>query len=351
MRRFMAPAIAMTLMVALPESAAPPPPAEMVTAARAFLDLLTPELKAKAQLPFESDERMNWYYVPKQREGLPLKSMTEPQRTAAMGLLRTGLSARGYSKAETIRSLEDVLIEMGGSPAVRDRDMYYLTIFGEPSATSTWGWRYEGHHLSQHWTIVNGKALATTPQFFGSNPAEVRVGKLTGTRALAAEEDLGMELLRALTPEQQRTAIVDPKAPNDMLTTNTREAAAQADNGVSYGDLSAPQKAVMDRLLAEYAGAQADPVARERLAKVRAAGIEKVRFAWMGGAEKGQQHYYRVQGPTFLIEFDKTQNEGNHIHAVWRDFKGDFGRDLLADHYKTSAHHQKPHRAAAATRP
>jgi hypothetical protein len=310
----------------------------MITAARTFLDSLSPELKQKAQFPLDSEERMNWFYTPVPRKGLPLREMNESQRTAAMNLLRAGLSEKGYSRAETIRALEDVLVEMGGNPKVRDKGLYYVTVFGEPGPKSTWGWRYEGHHLSQNWTIVNGAAIATTPQFFGANPAEVRQGARKGTRAIAAEEDLAFELLRSLDATQQKSAILDPKAPDDILTTNSREAALQEDRGLAYAQMNAAQKALLVTLIETNAEAQPDAVARERLAALRAAGLDRVKFAWMGASEKGQGHYYRVQGPTFIIEFDNTQNNANHIHLVWRDFKGDWGKDLLADHYKTSRH-------------
>lgn len=315
--------------------AAPPP--TMAIAARAFLDSLTPELKARAQFAFDAEERFVWFYTPVPRKGLTLKDMSEPQRKAAMDLLRTGLSEKGYAKAETIRSLEDVLVELGGNPVQRDRQLYYFSIFGEPGPKATWGWRYEGHHLSQNWTIVNGSALATTPQFFGANPAEVRQGSRAGLRALAAEEDLGYELVRSLDGSQRPSAIIDPKSPNDILTTNTRAAVIQEDRGISYSAMTEAQKAILLKLVAEHAGAQIEAVARERLATAKAE-LSRVKFSWMGGTEKGQGHYYRVQGPTFLIEFDNTQNEANHIHQVWRDFKGDWGRDLLAEHYKTAPH-------------
>ncbi len=325
-------------MVIARSASAPPPPPGMVTAARAFLESLSPALKGRAQLPIDAEERMNWFYTPVPRKGLPLKEMNEAQRAAAMNLLRAGLSESGYSKAETIRALEDVLVEMGGNPRQRDKELYYFTIFGEPGPKTTWGWRYEGHHLSQNWTIVNGAAMATTPQFFGANPAEVREGSRKGTRAIAVEEDLAFELLRTLDASQRTTAIIDRKAPSDILTTNTREAAIQADRGLPYAQMTAPQKALLIRLIEANADAQPQSVARERLAKLRAAGLDGIKFAWMGAVEKGHGHYYRVQGPTFLIEFDNTQNESNHIHLVWRDFKGDWGRDLLAEHYKTSQH-------------
>jgi hypothetical protein len=319
-------------------SAVEGPPPTMVTAARSFLASLTPEQKQKAQLPFQGDERMNWFYTPVPRKGLPLKEMTDAQRRAAMDLLRAGLSEKGYTKAETIRALEDVLVELGGNPRQRDKELYFFTVFGEPGAKATWGWRYEGHHLSQNWTVVNGTALATTPQFFGANPAEVRTGANKGTRVLAAEEDLAYELLRSLDANQQKAAIVDATAPGDILTENKRDAAIQADTGLAYAKMTAAQKALLVKLIEENAAAQPEAIARERLARLKTAGLDAVKFAWMGGVEKGQGHYYRVQGPTFLIEFDNTQNDANHIHLVWRDFKGDWGRDLLADHYRTSQH-------------
>ena len=315
----------------------PTPPPAMTAAARALLDSLTPEQKAVAQFSFDAEERFVWFYTPVPRKGLTLKAMTEPQRKLAMTLLRSGLSEKGYAKAETIRSLEDVLVEMGGNPTQRDRELYYFSIFGQPDAKSTWGWKYEGHHLSQNWTVVNGTAMATTPQFFGANPAEVRQGAKNGLRALAAEEDLGFDLLRSLDLSQRQTAIIDPKSPNDILTTNTREAAIQADRGLPFSQMNGTQQAALLRLIEEHAGAQTDPIARDRLARAKTA-LTGVKFAWMGGTEKGQGHYYRVQGPSFLIEFDNTQNNANHIHQVWRDFKGDWGRDLLAEHYKSAPH-------------
>ena len=319
-----------------------PPPAAMTAAARALLDSLSPEQKQKAQLPFDAEERFNWFYTPVARKGLPLKEMNDAQRRAAVTLLRTGLSEQGYSKAEAIRALEDVLVELGGNPRVRDKELYYFTIFGQPGPQSSWGWRYEGHHLSQNWTIVNGKALATTPQFFGANPAEVRQGAKKGQRPLAAEEDLAFDLLRSLDATQRAAAVIDSKAPSDILTTNTREAAIQSDRGVPYAQLNPAQRALLAKLIDEHAGAQAPDVARERLARVKSAGFDAVTFAWMGAPEKNSGgHYYRIQGPTFLIEFDNTQNDANHIHTVWRDFKGDWGRDLLADHYKTAPHHAR----------
>lgn len=307
----------------------------MAAAAQKFLATLTPELKAKAQLPFDSDDRSFWNYVPLERKGITLRMLDERQRSAAMDLLRTGLSEQGYKKAEVIRALEDVLRAMESGRIVRDKELYYFTVYGEPREKGTWGWRYEGHHLSHNWTIVNGKAVASSPQFLGANPAEVREGAMKGSRPLAAEEDLAFALLNALDATQRTSAIVAPKAPNDMLTTNTREAAMQEDRGVSWKEMTAAQRKQFMALIEEHARTQTPALAQERLARLKTAGLDQVKFAWMGSAERSEAgHYYRIQGPTFLVEFDNTQNRANHIHQVWRDFKGDFGRDLLAEHYK-----------------
>lgn len=311
----------------------------MADAARRFLATLSPELRKSAQMALDDEDRTTWNYVPIERKGVSLKMLDETQRRAAMSLLRTGLSETGYKKAEAIRALEDILLEMEGPRAanMRDREKYHFTVFGDPKAGGTWGWRYEGHHLSQHWTIVNGKAIASTPQFFGVNPAHIREGKLAGSRPLAAEEDLAFALLNSLDADQQSRAIIDPKAPRDILTTNTREATMQEDRGLTFREMSPLQRKHFMTLLEEHVGAQAQPLAQERLARLRAAGLDNIRFAWMGAKERSEAgHYYRIQGPTFLIEFDNTQNRANHIHQVWRDFKGDFGRDLLAEHYRKS---------------
>jgi Protein of unknown function (DUF3500) len=328
------------LMPVPPSTAADTLSERLAGAASAFLSTLAPAERAKLQLAFDSDERFNWFYIPKEREGLPLKQMSPAQQKAALHLIETGLSQKGYSKAEAIRHLDLVLAEMEKDPVRRDPEKYYLTLFGEPSATGTWGMRWEGHHVSLHWTLVNGIAIATTPQFFGSNPAEVREGPQKGTRVLAAEEDLGRALVTALSAEQRAVAVVAPNAPTDMLTTNTRKAAIQDNTGLAYKDMTSTQKGMLLALIDEYAGAQPKAQAAERVARLKKAGLDNVKFGWMGGIVKGAPHYYRVQGPTFLIEYDCVQNEANHIHAVWRDFDGDFGLDLLEQHYKKSAHHQ-----------
>src|SRR5438046_9232131 len=187
-------------------------PSIMTQAARHFLASLTPELQAKATFPFRSEERLNWHFIPRERKGLPLLDMTPPQRDLAHALLAAGLSQRGYIKAVTIMSLEDVLrILEKADPNYRNPEKYYFSVFGEPSDTGTWGFRVEGHHVSQNFTIVNGRVV-NAPSFFGSNPAEIREGPRKGLRVLAAEEDLGRDLITALDAEHKKVAIIDPKA-------------------------------------------------------------------------------------------------------------------------------------------
>ena len=321
------------------EALQPRPDAAMAAAAKALVAAVG-ETPAKAKLvwKFDDAERFNWHFIPRERKGLPLKEMTEPQRQAAMALLKTGLSASGYSKAETVRSLENVLAAQGGT-TVRDPELYFFTIFGTPG-TGNWAWRYEGHHLAQNWTIVGGKAIATTPQFFGANPAEVQDGPMKGTRALKGEADLAWALLGSLTADQKKAAVTSENAPADIITMNSRTAAIQENSGIAFSSLNDRQKAMLMSLIEEHAAGQSKELAAARMAKVKAdtAGI---RFAWMGATAlaPGAGHYYRIQGASFLIEYDNTQNRANHQHIVWRDFKGDFGDDLLAQHYASSPHH------------
>jgi hypothetical protein len=276
------------------------------------------------------------------RPGIMIKEMNEKQRRLAHDLLRTGLSARGYNKVTSIIELEDILkaIETGGKMA-RDKEEYLFSVFGTPAAKGNWGWRVEGHHISLRYTIVDGAmkgALASTPMFLGSNPAEVRDGDKKGFRALAEEEDTGRALVTALPAELQKQAIVNAVAPTDIVTMNKNDITPLPDQGVLYSTMGPQQQALLMKLIEAYAGVMESDIAAERLARIKAAGLDKIRFAWAGEIEKGKKHYYMVQGPTFLIEYDNTQNNGNHIHSVWRDFNGDFGRDLLREHLKSVAH-------------
>jgi hypothetical protein len=314
--------------------------AAMATAAEKFLASLTPEQRQQATFPFDSPERLRWHFVPQfERNGLMIKAMTEPQRKAAHDLLKTGLSDRGYTTYTQIMQLESILreIEKGKGPT-RDPEAYRFSVFGTPSAKGTWGWRVEFHHVSLHFDIVNGTAISSTPSFAGANPAEVKDGPQKGQRTLATLEDTARALVTALDATQRKTAIFTDVALNDIVTENKLDIDPLSPAGLKASAMTAAQRDQLMKVLDAYAGLMAPDIAADRMTKLKIAGIENITFAWAGSIDRGQKHYYRVQGPTFLIEFDNTQNDGNHIHSVWRDFRGDFGRDLLREHLRTSLH-------------
>lgn len=317
----------------------------MVETAKRFIASLTPEQRAKALLPFEGDERFYMHYVPdnnyeqqykKKRSGITIKELTPTQQHLASALLSAGLSQQGYIKTTTIMSLEEILMVLEKDHSGRrDPERYYFSIFGEPTDQGTWGYRVEGHHVSLHYTVTKGKAVGN-PMFLGSNPAEVREGPRKGLRVLGAEEDKGRALMNALNAEQRKAAIVDEKAYSDILTTTSRKAALEGKpSGLPLARLTAAQRKLFDELVAEYVDNLPAELAEQRRERIKQAG-QRMWFAWAGAIEKGGPHYYRVQAPTFLIEYDNTQNGANHIHSVWRDFDGDWGLDLLKMHYDTS---------------
>ena len=308
----------------------------MTNAAKAYLNALSPELRARSIFPFDSDERLNWHFVPLERKGVALREMTSAQKHLAEALLSAGLSQQGIIKAHTIMSLDQILKDMEkGKGPERDPEKYYVTIFGEPSEQGTWGYRFEGHHISLNFTVVNGR-IASSPSFFGDNPAEVKEGPRAGLRALMREEDLGRELVKSLDDAQRNVAIVDKTAPKDILTFDSRKAALNGQpNGLPFSKMSAKSKQVLTELVSEYATNFPPQISDFRMEQFRK-NQGNLYFAWSGGIEKGEPHYYRVQTPVFLIEYDDTQNNANHIHSVWRDYAGDFGEDLLAQHYQAS---------------
>jgi hypothetical protein len=324
--------------------------AAMATAAESFLTSLSPEQRQKATFAFDSDERTHWHFIPTDgfpRKGLTIKEMSEPQRERVRGLLKAGLSQRGYLTATQIMELESLLGQIeqrarssgrGAENMIRDPERYFVSIFGTPSTKTTWGWRLEGHHVSLQFTIVNGALVANSPFFFGSNPADVREGPQTGLRILAQREDTARTLVTALDAGQRATAVIQNVALNDIVTENKVKVDPLSPVGIEASAMNPSQRELLMKVIEAYTTAMADDIAAERMAQLKKAGLEKIAFAWAGELERGKKHYYRVQGPTFLIEYDNTQNNANHIHSVWRDFNGDFGRDLLREHLKTVAH-------------
>lgn len=319
--------------------------AGMREAAAAWLATLSPDLRKDALRTFDDADRFDWHFVPRSRNGVSLKQMNGAQRDAAHVLLKRALSAAGHAKVVNIIELEQVLREIEALGSLRrDPEKYHLTIYGQPEKKGRWGWRFEGHHLSLNFTVFDDRLVVDTPSFFGANPAEVKSGPKKGLRALKHEEDLARELLASFTPEQRRTAVFDTRTFGDIVTAAKDKVEALDAVGLAATQLTEAQKALLMKLIAEYANTFEPGLATARMARVRhgrvgteTGGIDAIRFGWAGSTERGQPHYYRIQGPLFLIEYDSSQSSGNHIHAVWRDFTGDFGRDVLREHYVKSA--------------
>jgi len=326
----------------------------MAEAAAAFLESLSGEQRAQAGLPFGGDERFQWAYTPGPRNGLLLKAMTAAQRDAALRLFDAGLSARGAATAQQIITHEAILreterIEQIMSGEDRDPELYYFSVFGAPGGAAPWGWRVGGHHLALNFSVVGGALVSATPLFFGANPAEVRHGPARGLRILAAEEELARALLGSLGAEQKALAIIDPVALADILTKNYRTAdPLTIPHGIAYASMGGEQRVYLVRLVRHYIERAADAVSAHAWARIEQTGLEALTFAWAGPEARGHGHYYAIKGPTFLIEYDNTQNNANHIHSVWRDFANDWGADVLAEHYAHARNvppaHPRPNR-------
>ncbi|HEX3722823.1 MAG TPA: DUF3500 domain-containing protein [Nitrolancea sp.] len=370
----------------------------MGDAATKLLASLSTDQRAKAVLDFEdTDERSRWFYTPIRRKGLPLAEMDRPQQRLAHQLLASGLSRSAYYTASTIMGLENTLDAVEGwifqttrgvTPERvagnygRDPQMFYVSIFGEPNDTGFWGWRFEGHHISINYAVANGRIIAPTPTFFGANPAESPLGTVGSLRPLGGVEDIARELLHNLSEEQRTSVLISPIAPPDIVTANrpqiiedalplptpllfgwemTGEEREKIDKrwrdlgfneeqqqavryshtarGLAASAMSASQRQVLDALIQEYIKRMPDEIAEIESSMYRGEGLNDVHFAWAGGIERRQPHYYRLQGPRFLVEYDNTQDNANHVHTVWRDPLNDFGANLLAQHYHESHSH------------
>ena len=308
--------------------------ARMREAADAVLTTLPASARAQVARPFDDRDRLDWHYVPRNRNGVALKALDDRSRNAVHALLRSALSEVGYRKIVNIIELELVLRELETFGAMRDPERYHLTIYGAPSPSQPWGWRFEGHHLSLNFTFAGDRFVVDTPSFLGANPAKVAGGPRSGLRVLASEEDLARALLESLSEAQRRIAVFDARTYGDIVTTNAASVDPLQPVGIAAGELDASQRARLLALVETYAATFEPSLAQARMARARLRGQDEIRFGWAGSTAPGRPHYYRVQGPAFLIEYDASQNGGNHVHTVWRDFSGDFGRDLLREHYR-----------------
>ncbi len=317
----------------------------MAVACVNFLETLTPDLRRKAELPFEDAERQRWHYFPREmfeRKGVFLEEMNEKQQGAAFNLFATGLSQRGYQKATAIIDLETTLGEQerseGTARLARDPEFYAFSIFGDPTNHKAWSWRSEGHHVSLHFTVVNRKLITPNPFFFGTNPAEVRHGPKKGLRILSAEEDLARQLLGCLNADQKAKTVINATAPRDIITQAEPKVEFGTAEGLAAESMTTGQREVLAKLIEAYIDRLPDELAKIEEQKLRDAGVNDIHFAWAGPANRRQPHYYRLHGPFFFVEYDNTQNNANHIHTVWRHIEDDFGVDLLRLHYRNGRH-------------
>lgn len=294
-------------------------------------------------MDYDAPERVGWHFIPKEdRKGVPLREMNPAQQTAALRLVRAALSEVGYDKASQIMLLEGVLRELEGpgSEERRDPRKYYVTIFGDPSKTdeaTPWGLSFEGHHLSLNFVCRGEEIVDSTPQFLAANPAEIktdvsgRLGK--GTRVLRLEETLAFELVNRLSEDQLGEALIAEEAPAEIRFAGEAQPKVTKPAGIAYLDLAAAEQKLLKQLIEVYNGTVPETVQEKRLELIDAAGWDQIHFAWAGAREPGIGHYYRITGPSFLIEFVNTQpdaagNPANHIHCVWRDMSGDFDLPL-----------------------
>jgi hypothetical protein len=314
----------------------------LLSQAEKFLNSLDASQKSKAQYTFDNKERFNFHFVPRTRNGIRLRDLSATQRQNAFDLLRASLSEQGFKKATAIIELENVLREVEGrepSDTYRDPLNYSFTIFGTPSSSAPWGWRLEGHHITLNFSSIDSSLQSSTPSFFGSNPAIVPSGPEKGKQILKQETDLGFSLVNSLSPDQLDKARFSESAPSDIITGNDRYARELSPKGLSYREMDDTQKKQLMELLDVYVKNYAFGFSSKLMDKINKAGIENLYFAWAGSLKPGAGHYYRIQGPMLLIEYDNTQNNANHVHSIVRDLTNDFAEDILKEHY------QKEHQA------
>jgi hypothetical protein len=307
----------------------------MARAASAWLAQLDGRHRAIAQLPWSSSRREDWHYVPRARPGLPLRQMSQAQTVAAWDLLGTLLSPRGREQVSALLRLEGILGEINRNPAFRDPGNYALVIFGDPAGAGPWAWRFEGHHLSITAVVAPEHGVGVTPIFFGANPAKVPGGHAhAGFRLLGAEEEAVFGLVRSLEGALRTEAVIADRSLGDIVSGPGRELALQRREGAPLARLNGAQRTGVMQILELYVGTTRQEVAAASLARIREAGIDELHFAWAGSLVPGRPHYFRVHGPSVLLEYDNTQDGANHVHSAWIDPNAMFGRDLLRAHYK-----------------
>jgi len=311
----------------------------MAEAALSLLESLGVARRDAIVFAFDGRERTDWHYIPRSRPGIPLKDLTDEQRQLVFALLRTALSYQCMQKVDGVMQLEGILGEITNNSRFRDPENYALAIFGDPMGTGPWGWRFEGHHLSLNVTILPGQGFTATPAFFGAHPADVPKGQAhAGLRVLKREHEIAFALIGGLNAAQRRTAILRPNSFGDILTGPGREDSLRRPQGLALAAMDAGQRGQVFDLVEAYVRNMRAAVAEREIRDLRDAGIEKLHFAWAGGTTPDAPHYYRLHGPTMIVEYDNTQDDANHVHSVWHDPRTRFGRDPLR------RHHEKDHR-------
>lgn len=304
-------------------------------AATRFLTSLDDGQRQKVQIAFESDNRLDWHYIPRSRPGLSLGEMRANQAEAARALFASVLNQRGLELLDGVRLLEGVLREQQGS--FRDPGRYYVSLFGTPGRFP-WGWRFEGHHLSLNVALPTAGRISVTPFFVGAHPATVRDGPNRGFRLLGTSEDLARQIMAGLNDRQRQTALIANRSFGEIVASPQRESDLGEPRGLLLADLDGAQRNLVEALMDRFLGTLAPDLVAAQKRRALEQGIAAFRFAWAGSLTPGEAHYFRVHGPVTVIEHDNTQNGANHIHAVWRDLTADFGRDALADHYRRQPH-------------
>jgi hypothetical protein len=311
---------------------------EITAAVRAWLDRLNDSERAQATFPFETPERLVWAYTPDPRMGLAIRDMRPDQRADSSAIVASAMSTRTAAEIAEIIALETILgqLERAGGRSGwprRDPELYWFAVFGDPGSAKQWSWRVGGHHVAIHVTVADDRVIGTTPSFLGANPAVVPSGPRAGATMLPGEEGLARALLSDLTPVERGVAVVDDIAPADILTGTGRHADVWSiPVGIRHADLGASRQAALERLIRQYVERMRPEVAEAAWERIVATGLGDATFAWAGSDAPGRGHYYAIRGPSFVIEYDNTQNGANHIHAVWRDLDNDWGEDVLAEH-------------------
>lgn len=307
-----------------------------------FLASLTNDQRDKALYNSESEERYNWHFVPKQdRKGIMFKELNEKQRATAFSILKFYLSDRAYNQTQEIIEMEKVLQQLENRTAddwFRDPGRYSFIFFGTPSENKAWGWRFEGHHISFSFSSINNKLVSATPGFLGVNPATILTGPNKGKQVLKDEVEIAFAFMQSLTKDELSKAVINNNVPGDIITGTARKAMIEKPVGIMYNQLNKQQQAIFLKLLNVYVSRYTTKFAEDLMLEIKDAGLNNFRLAWIGNYQPTlkKPYYYRIQGPTIIIELDNIQNDANHIHTVIRDLKHDFGGDELLNHYHLS---------------